>query len=266
MSDKTVHHTEQNGVAIIRLNRPDVLNAVDLETARRLREAVIVAERSSSARCVLLTGVGKHFSAGGDVRFFRGTLDLPLDERRGVFDEILHVLNDVIPRLRFMPKPVVASARGAVAGLGVSLVAACDVALAAHDAVFSMAYCAIGGVPDSGASAAVARLTNRKRAAELVLLGERFDAREARELGLIGRVVESGELDAETKKICAALAKGPTWALGRPKQLLNRGDTTPLEVQLDLERKAFIDCVATNDFAEGLQAFAARRAPAFRGH
>jgi 2-(1,2-epoxy-1,2-dihydrophenyl)acetyl-CoA isomerase len=147
MESKNVHYSEENDVAIIRLDRPDVLNAVDLETARHLREAVVEAERNSAVRCVLLTGAGKHFSAGGDVRFFRGTLDLPLDQRQGVFNEILFVLNDIIPRLKFMPKPVVASARGAVAGLGVSLVAACDLALAAHDAVFSMAYCAIGGVP-----------------------------------------------------------------------------------------------------------------------
>ena len=130
-----------------------------------------------------MTGAGKHFCAGGDVRFFHGTLDLPVDQRQGVFDEILFFLNDVIPRLKFMAKPVVASARGTVAGLGVSLVAACDITLAARDAVFSTAYCAIGGVPDSGASIAVAKLTNRKRAAELLLLGERFDARRRVSLG-----------------------------------------------------------------------------------
>jgi 2-(1,2-epoxy-1,2-dihydrophenyl)acetyl-CoA isomerase len=262
---KGIHYSEQGNVATIRLDRPDVLNAIDLKTARQLRDAVIEAERSASVRCVLLTGAGKHFSAGGDVRFFRGTLDLPLDERQGVFDEILFVLNDIIPRLQFMTKPVVASARGAVAGLGVSLVAACDIALAAHDAMFSMAYCAIGGVPDSGASVAVAKLANRKRAAELLLLGERFDAKEARELGLIGRVVEADDLDRETETLCAKLAAGPTWALGRAKQLLNRADMTPLELQLASERKAFVDCVATNDFAEGLRAFIERRAPIFRG-
>src|SRR5271154_1433928 len=235
-----IHYSEQGNVATIRLDRPDVLNAVDLETARQLRYAVIVAERSASVRCVLLTGAGKHFTAGGDVRFFRGTLDLPVDQRQGLF-----VLNDVVPRLKSMAKPVVASARGAVAGLGVSLVAACDIALAAHDAVFSMAYCAIGGVPDSGASFAVAKLANRKRAAELLLLGERFDAREARELGLIGRVVDAGDLDRETGTLCAKLAAGPTWALGRAKQLMNKADMTPLELQLASKRKAFVDCVAT---------------------
>jgi 2-(1,2-epoxy-1,2-dihydrophenyl)acetyl-CoA isomerase len=257
--------SEKDGTAIIRLNRPAVLNSVDLDTARQLRDAVIAAERSATARCVLLTGTGKHFSAGGDVRFFHGTLDLPLDQRRGVFDEILHVLNDVIPRLRLMPKPVVASARGAVAGLGVSLVAACDIALAARDAVFSMAYCAIGGVPDSGASIAVARLANPKRAAELLLLGERFDAQEALALGLIGRVVEAETLDEETVKICNQLAAGPTVALARAKRLIHEARAATLEAQLAAERAAFIEIVGTSDFAEGLRAFVDRRTPAFRG-
>jgi 2-(1,2-epoxy-1,2-dihydrophenyl)acetyl-CoA isomerase len=218
-----VDFSEADGVAIIRLNRPEVLNAVDLETARALRSAVITAEQSPTARCILLTGAGRHFSASGDARFFHGTLDLPFAERQGVFDEILYVLNDVIPRLRQMPKPVVGSARGAVAGLGVSLIAACDIAIAARDAVFSMAYCAIGGVPDSGASAAIARLSNRKRAA------------------------------------------GPTWALGRAKQLLRSAETTPLETQLARERSAFVEGVATADFGEGLKAFVDRRPPTFVG-
>jgi len=260
-----VDFSESDGVAIIKLNRPDVLNAIDLETAKALREAVIEAERDPSVRCVLLTGAGKHFSAGGDVRFFHGTLDLPLAERQRVFDEILHVLNDVVPRLRQMPKPVVGSARGAVAGLGVSLIAACDIAIATADAMFSMAYCAIGGVPDSGASAAVAKLSNRKRAAELLLLGERFDAHEAMRLGLIGRVVEPDALDEATNAICAKLAAGPTWALGRAKRLLGSAETTSLETQLALERSAFVECVATADFAEGLKAFVERRRPTFVG-
>jgi 2-(1,2-epoxy-1,2-dihydrophenyl)acetyl-CoA isomerase len=262
---KGIHYSERGNVATIRIDRPDVLNAVDLETARSLRDAVIEAERRPLVRCLLLTGAGKHFSAGGDVRFFRGTLDLPLDARQSVFSETLSVLNDVIPRLKFMGKPAVASARGAVAGLGVSLVAACDIAVASHDAVFSMAYCAIGGVPDSGASIAVAKLANRKRAAELLLLGERFDAREARDLGLVGRVVDAADLDRETESLCANLAAGPTWALGRAKQLLNQADTTTLEVQLASERRSFVDCVATSDFAEGLEAFTERRTATFRG-
>jgi 2-(1,2-epoxy-1,2-dihydrophenyl)acetyl-CoA isomerase len=179
-----VDFSEADGVAIIRLNRPEVLKAVDLETARALRSAVI---------------------------------------------------------------------------------AACDIAIAARDAVFSMANCAIGGVPDSGASAAIAKLSNRKRAAELLLLGERFDAQEAKDLGLIGRIVEPDALDATTTALCDKLAAGPTWALGRAKQLLRSAETTPLETQLARERSAFVECVATADFGEGLKAFVDRRPPTFVG-
>ena len=260
-----VDYSEKDGIAIIRLDRPRELNAVDLVTARRLREAVIAAERSVSARCVLLTGTGKHFSAGGDVRFFHGTLDLPLDARREVFEDILLALNDAILRLRHMPKPVVASARGAVAGLGVSLLAACDIALTASDAVFSMAYCAIGGVPDSGASHAIARLANPKRAAELLLLGDRFDAEEALRLGLLARVVAPEALDEATATLCARLAAGPALALGSAKRLLREAGSNELETQLARERDAFVEIVGTQDFAEGLRAFAGRRAPIFTG-
>ncbi len=265
MTENGVDYFEKDGVAVIRLDRPAFLNAVDLATARRLRQVVMQAERSANARCVLLTGAGKHFSAGGDVRFFHGSLDLPLDERRDVFDEILHALNDVIPRLMQMPKPVVASARGAIAGLGVSLVAACDIAVASRDAVFSMAYCAIGGVPDSGASVAISRLANRKRAAELLMLGERFDAEEARALGLLSRVVDPETLDEATASLCARLAAGPTLAFAGAKRLLREADGDRLETQLARERRAFVECVGTADFAEGLRAFVARRPPRFTG-
>jgi 2-(1,2-epoxy-1,2-dihydrophenyl)acetyl-CoA isomerase len=181
-----------------------------------------------------------------------------------VFDEILYIINDVMPRLRQMPKPVVGSARSAVAGPGVSLTAACDIAIAARKAVFSVAYCAIGGVPDSGESAAIAKLSNRKRAAEL-LLGERFDAQEAKYLGLIGQIVEPDALYATTTVLCGKLAAGPIWALGRAKQLLTSAETTPLEMQLARERSAFVECVATADFGEGLKAFVDRRPPTFAG-
>jgi len=260
-----IDYCEKDGVAVIRLDRPRELNAVDLVTARRLREAIIAAERSRAARCVLLTGAGRHFSAGGDVRFFHGALDLPLDQRRDTFDDILLALNDAIPRLGRMDKPVVASARGAIAGLGVSLLAACDIALATSDAVFSMAYCAIGGVPDSGASHAIACLANPKRAAELLLLGDRFDAEEALRLGLVARTVAPEALDEATATLCARLASGPATALASAKRLLREAAANSLETQLARERDAFVDIVGTQDFAEGLRAFVGRRPPVFVG-
>ena len=119
--------------------------------------------------------------------------------------------------------------------------------------------------PDNNASAAIAKLSNRKRAAELLLLGERFDAQEAKDLGLIGRIVEPDALDATTTALCDKLAAGPTWALGRAKQLLRSAETTPLETQLARERSAFVECVATADFGEGLKAFVDRRPPTFVG-
>ena len=255
----------RGAVLEIVLNRPAVLNAANREMIGELAAAAAEAEEDAVSRVVLLRGAGSHFCAGGDINMFGELISLEPVAREQALHAIVDTLHPLLIALRQMPKPVVGSARGAVAGLGVSLIAACDMAIAASDAVFSMAYCAIGGVPDSGASAAIAKLSNRKRAVELLLLGERFDAQEAKDLGLIGRIVEPDALDATTTALCDKLAAGPTWALGRAKQLLRSAETTPLETQLARERSAFVEGVATADFGEGLKAFVDRRPPTFVG-
>ncbi|HEY1258942.1 MAG TPA: enoyl-CoA hydratase-related protein, partial [Stellaceae bacterium] len=161
----------------IALDRPEVLNAVDRETIAALAAAVAEAAEDRAARAVLLRGTGSHFCAGGDIGMFGELVRLPPEERRSELYRIVGLLHPLLLRLRHMPKPVVAAVQGAAAGFGLSLVLAADLALAAEDAVFTCGYIHLGTSPDGGMTALLPAIVGLKRAAELALLGERFDAR-----------------------------------------------------------------------------------------
>lgn len=252
------------GVAWITLNRPDAGNALDLSLAERLGDAVRQAEADQDARCVVLRGAGRHFSVGGDVKFFAGTLDLPEEKRRRVYEDILSHTIPAFRRLSTMPKPVLASVHGAVAGVGVSLVGASDLAIAADDAVFAMAFSRIGGTPDSGATYVLSRTASAKKAAELVYLGERFGAADAQDLGLVNWVCPAADLAARTAALARRLADGPTRAYGRSKRLLKAAPVTGLDEQLQAEAESFIAGSVLPEFAEGLRSFLEKRDPDFR--
>jgi 2-(1,2-epoxy-1,2-dihydrophenyl)acetyl-CoA isomerase len=162
-----------------------------------------------------------------------------------------------------MDKPVIAVVHGAVAGFGLSLMLACDFALAADNAYFTMAYCHIGLSPDGGATWSLPRLVGLRKATELALLGERFDARTAATLGLVNRVVPLAELNREAELLAARLAAGPAAALARTKALLQSSFDHSLDQQLGAEKRAFAACAAEPDFAEGLAAFAEKRQARF---
>jgi 2-(1,2-epoxy-1,2-dihydrophenyl)acetyl-CoA isomerase len=164
-----------------------------------------------------------------------------------------------------MPKPVVAAVQGAAAGFGLSLVLAADLALAAEDAVFTSGYIHLGTSPDGGMTATLSRVVGLKRAAELMLLGDRFDAHRALELGLVNRVVPAGALAAEAAALAERLAAGPTHAYGRTKALLQATLGDAFDAQLRRETESFAACAATADFAEGVRAFLEKRRPVFAG-
>jgi 2-(1,2-epoxy-1,2-dihydrophenyl)acetyl-CoA isomerase len=251
------------GVTTLTLNRPKALNALDRGLAEALRDAVYAAERSSAVRCLVIRG-GEHFMAGGDLRWFHGQIEgKSADEKRAMFEGFIGEVHGVIISLRRMPKPVLAAVSGAAAGFGLSLVLACDMALAADSAYFTLAYCLIGASPDGGSTFALPRVVGAKKAMEIALLGERFDAAAAERLGLVNRVVPAAQLHAETAKLAQRLAAGPAAVYARTKALLNGSLGASLETQLQREAEAFAQCAAEPNFAEGLAAFLEKRRPRF---
>ena len=194
----------------IMLNRPEVLNAANRELIGELAAATAEAAEDRSARVVLLRGAGTHFCAGGDITMFGELVGLPPVERRKALYRIVDGLHPLLIHLRHMPKPVVAAVQGAAAGVGLSLVAAADLAFAAEDAIFTSGYIHLGTSPDGGLTALLARAVGLKHAAELMLLGERFDAPRALQLGLVNRLVPSAALEAE------AMGSRRGWPAVRP--------------------------------------------------
>ena len=252
-------------VATVTLNRPQSLNSLNLAMTAKLREVTEQLESLAHIRVVLLRGAGDHFMAGGDIKWFHAALDHPAEERRHSFERLLAEVHGSIIRLRRLDKPVVACVQGAVAGFGLSLMSACDLAIAADNSYFTLAYCHIGTSPDGGATYALPRLVGIKQAMEIALLGDRFDARRALELGLVNRVVPLSDLATETQILVDRLARGPTAAYGRTKRLINESLNHGLAEHLLAEQDSFAASSATADFAEGVSAFVAKRKPNFTG-
>ena len=260
MSDSVLYSTA-DGVATITLNRPQVMNALDADTIVQLRAACERAESDEAARAVVLRGAGPAFLAGGDVAFFRANLArLPELVRQGGAE-----LHHAILALRRAPKPVLASVHGAVAGAGVSLMAAADVAIAAEGTKFTLAYGKLGASPDGGATWFLPRLVGARRALELMLLSDTIDAQAALRFGLVNWVVGAERLLGETETIAGRLAHGATLAFAETKRLVNQSHDQALTAQLEAEVEAFARCAATRDFAEGVAAFAEKRKPDFKG-
>ena len=229
----------REGVFEIVLNRPEILNAVDRETILALAAAAAEAADDPAARAVLLRGEGSHFCAGGDIGMFAELIGQPPEERRRALYRIVDELHPLLIRLRHMPKPVVAAVQGAAAGFGLSLVLATDFAVAAGDAVFTCGYIHLGTTPDGGMTATLPGIVGLKLAAELMLLGDRFDAERALDLGLVNRVAAPEALLAEARALASRLAAGPTAAYGRTKALIQAGLGDAFDAQLRREAENF---------------------------
>ncbi|MDZ7843026.1 MAG: enoyl-CoA hydratase [Gammaproteobacteria bacterium] len=251
------------GVATVTLNRPDVLNALSPDMARDLHHSLVGIMEDENTRCVVLRGAGNGFMAGGDIGFFKRALP-DLDAGRvEELDPIFEHVHGIVRTLRDMPAPVVGVLHGAVAGFGVSLAAACDLSIAAEDSRFTLAYCHLGTSPDGGSSYILPRVVGFKKAMELALLGDRFDAREALAWGLVNKVVPADELDTAVDEWVRRLAAGPRFAYSRTKALLYGSLDETFTNQVKAEERAFKQCARTADFAEGVTAFVEKRKAKF---
>lgn len=249
------------GIARIRFNRPDVLNALDEATILLWKAAVDQVAADDTVRAVVLSGEGRAFLAGGDVgRFHAAGTEAPR-----VVADIIDPFHRIMLALAGMPAPVIASVHGAVAGAGLSVALAADVVVAADDAKFTMAYTRIGTTPDGSGTFSLPRIVGLRKALELTLLSDPVDAAEALRLGLVNKVVPAADLARETDALARRLAAGPTAAYGRVKHLLRASFSHTLSEQLHAEREAFIASAGTADFAEGVAAFVNKRPPHFEG-
>lgn len=252
---------QDGAVAVITLNRPEVLNALSLEMAERLCEVAWAIEADKSVRAVVVKGAGKGFQAGGDIASFHREFDR-IAEHAGKMIDVYHVAVRTLVR---MPKPVVGQLHGPVAGAGMSLALTLDLAIAADNAMFTLAYANLGTSPDGGSTFFLPRLVGRRRAMEIALLSGRFDAAAALDLGLVNKVVPADELEAEAMKLATRLANGPTQAYARTKELIDQSFENDLATQLEAERSNFVASTATADFKEGVEAFVGKRKPDFTG-
>jgi 2-(1,2-epoxy-1,2-dihydrophenyl)acetyl-CoA isomerase len=252
-------------IATCTLNRPAARNALSAEMVADMKVFFAKVERDPAVRCLVVRGAGEHFQSGGDVKSFTRMFPLPPDERRAAFEEFIHQLHPAVVMMRRMPKPVIASVQGACAGFGMSLMMACDLAIAADSAYFTLAYINIGTSPDGSGTFFLPRLVGLRKALEIAMLGDRFDAATAKDLGLVNFVVPAAELAAATGKLAQRLASGPTHALGNTKRLLNMSFDSSLETQLQAEAASFADCTTTADMMDGVMAFVQKRPPRFQG-
>jgi 2-(1,2-epoxy-1,2-dihydrophenyl)acetyl-CoA isomerase len=247
------------GVATVTLNRPDALNALTVPMKQALLAAFRRLEREKPVRAVVLTGAGRAFCAGQDLRERLEPGAAPL----GV--EVRERYNPIIRAMRGLPKPIVAAINGVAAGAGASLALASDIRIASETASFALAFGRVGLVPDSGATWFLPRLVGSARAAELALLNDPVSAPDALRLGLVGRVVAADQLALEAKAIAARLAAGAPKAIALTKRALEAAWDHDLDAALEYEAHLQDLAGRTKDHAEGMAAFMEKRQPRFSG-
>jgi 2-(1,2-epoxy-1,2-dihydrophenyl)acetyl-CoA isomerase len=261
-SHETIDLTTDGPAARILLNRPDALNAWNEQFGLDLLEGVRVVADDDSIRALLITGAGRGFSSGADLKEQRGTGEGGLPDLSARLREIYH---PIITGLRELPKPVLAAVNGPAVGIGCSLALAADLIVAAESSYFLLAFVNIGLVPDGGSTAILPARIGFARAAEMAMLGERIPAPQALEWGLINRLVPDDELEAESGRLLEKLANGPTRSYAGSKRLLNRRMYSDFAGQLDAEADAQREQGHSQDFIEGVTAFVEKREPNFTG-
>ncbi|HEY2519963.1 MAG TPA: enoyl-CoA hydratase-related protein [Streptosporangiaceae bacterium] len=259
---RVVRYEVDQGVATIRLDRPEAGNAIDLTLVEDFHEACGRAADDPAVRAVLLCGAGRSLSTGGDLAMFDG---LDQGELPGRLRQMIDLYHLALDRLTRIDAPVVCAVRGAAAGGGLGLLHAADVVVAAQDSKFALGYAALGLPSDGGNTWFLPRLVGLRRAQQLMLLNRVLTAPEALDWGLVTELVPAAEVEGRARQLAQQLAAGPTQAFGRMKRLLRDSWTTDLTGQLSAETEQMAEAGASDDAAEGIAAFMAKRRPAFHG-
>lgn len=254
-----IKYTKEAGVATIALNRPEVYNALNDEITFELQAALKAVKKDAEVRVVVLTGEGKAFCSGQDLKAAAAT------PNRSFSDSIHKRYNPIIKAIRSLPKPVICRLNGVAAGAGCSFALACDMIVAAEEAKLIEVFVNIGLVLDSGSSYFLPRLVGSSKAFELATMGTRISGKEAVELGLVTKAVPLAELDEAVKGYTDYYAQAPTRAIGLMKKMLNKSQGASLEEMLDYEAYSQDIAGSTYDYKEGTTAFLEKRKPAFKG-
>lgn len=261
MNYETLILDKKGPVATLILNRPESYNALNSLLGKEFLEAILHCSEDPGVRAVVITGAGKAFCAGGDVKSFKDNLD-----SISIFlKQLILYFHTALSEISRMPKPVIAAVNGVAAGAGMSLVMACDMAIAVETARFTMAYTGIAATPDGSSTYFLPRLVGLKRAMELIYTNRVLTAKEALEWGIINQVVSEADFKNVVETLAEQLAQGPTWALGHAKRLLYLSEHTSLETQMENEAQYIAIAGKTMDFKEGIMAFVEKRKAQFQG-
>ena len=263
MSDELILSSQEGAVLTLTLNRPALLNSFNEPMHRQLRSALDGAALDPAVRCVVLTGAGRGFCAGQDLADPMVSPALPGEAPKDLGRAIALLYKPLVLRLKSMPVPVVAAVNGVAAGAGANLALNCDLVLAAESASFIQAFSKIGLVPDTGGTWLLPRLAGRARALALAMLGDKLSAEEAQRVGLIWKCVADAELPEQAKALARRLAALPVKALAQTRAAIDNAQHLTLEQALDEESRLQAQLGRSHDYAEGVAAFAARRAPVF---
>lgn len=260
MHDKSILLNIDEHVAHITLNRPEVFNSFNREMAFQFQDALDECQSNDQVRAIVITGKGKAFGAGQDLK------EVTDPDLNPGFSKILEEhYNPIITRIRAIKKPIVAAVNGVAAGAAANIAQACDIVVADENASFIQAFSKIGLIPDSGGTYFLPRLIGFQKATALAMLGDKIGAEEAERMGMIYKAIPTENFESEVKALAIRLANMPTKALGMIKELHNNSMNNTLEQQLELESKLQIEAAQSSDYAEGVSAFIQKRKPQFRG-